>query len=340
MKKILPLVFLAFVFTVGMASACFSPTDSFASEVVLNKPGITYNLQELRNSPNVTISDGNTVYRSHFDPRVAVVIREVKEDYLEGLSVKVQIPTQTVFISESVYEIRLNKTMEIASLDVHDAEDLGWNVSETRGERISYSIKKADVNINIQQIKDKTHVLVEIIDVSTISQSTRDKIGDVLVAIGFVDYPSQAFSSSIESSKINEWTDLEPAVEIYPSKFSFGEAMKTELLWLEENKVISGLEDTDLENISQVCKRGTAGNNSRVVWEKEEWLVYSETENPLLLRDSGGGCLGLPQGILPSGVLHQIEVTQSSAPTWWPLLSAIVIILFIGSYAIYRRYYF
>ena len=78
LTPILLVAVLAMVVTIHSVYACFDPMDLFSGEVVLNKPGITYNLTVLDGIENVTkISDDLYVYRSHVG-NFAVII------YLQG----------------------------------------------------------------------------------------------------------------------------------------------------------------------------------------------------------------------------------------------------------------
>lgn len=89
---------------------CFNTSDLFASEVVLNKSGMDYDLRFISRSTNVIIDKDETLitYRSHFDPRVAVILQVVKNEFnmpsgisiLRGLSIRIQIPTKTIKIDD------------------------------------------------------------------------------------------------------------------------------------------------------------------------------------------------------------------------------------------------
>lgn len=97
--------------------------------------------------------------------------------------------------------------------------------------------------------------------------------------------------------------DLKPAVNIDPENFNWKEALKTELIWLRENKIIEGLSDEDLKLIYKVGNRGNAGHNAKIVWgespttNEETWLPYNKTKNPLLLK--GLDCGGFSISLLP-----------------------------------------
>ncbi len=57
--------------------ACFSPADRYAVEILLNKPGLSYNLSRLPQlAETVRTSSGAYVYRSRHDDRLLVVISE------------------------------------------------------------------------------------------------------------------------------------------------------------------------------------------------------------------------------------------------------------------------
>ena len=152
---------------VGVALACANPTDSFATEVLLNKPGLSYDLSGIAQAEGVTLQmgeilpsegeivtveapkpqqavtgkeaarpeEGETrteieaiIYRSHYDPRVAVILSEsgIGPEAREYLSVRIQIPTWKVHGSTPLVQMRLVGQMDVASLDVEQAQTLGW----------------------------------------------------------------------------------------------------------------------------------------------------------------------------------------------------------------------
>lgn len=94
---ILSAVLLSVLIVTHPAYPCFNPTDLFAAEVVLNRSGISCDLAPIRRARNVFSGDDVLVYRSHFDDRVAVILREIDDRPiipLKGLSVRIQIPTR------------------------------------------------------------------------------------------------------------------------------------------------------------------------------------------------------------------------------------------------------
>jgi len=188
MKKTFLLSAILILAFAVQAFPCFNPTDLFATEAVLSKPGASYDLALIESADNVSFDEGAFIYRSHFDNSVAVILTEVDEgDFLKGLSVKVQIPTETI-LRDGV-------------------EDLA---------------EAADLNLN----KDE---------------------------------------------------------------FDFKSAMRTELDWLNINKIIKGISREDIAEISEISEAGLAGWNARIVYEEEKWLPYNETDKPLLFRNADCG---------------------------------------------------
>ncbi|MEM0309141.1 MAG: hypothetical protein QXO64_09385, partial [Thermofilaceae archaeon] len=77
-----------------LVAACFSPADVYAVEVVLNKPGVEYDLSRLTGAREIEYANGvGYAYRSHFDPRLIVVLSEQRvNDDAKHLAVRVQAP--------------------------------------------------------------------------------------------------------------------------------------------------------------------------------------------------------------------------------------------------------
>ena len=136
-----------------------------------------------------------------------------------------------------------------------------------------------------------------------------NEIADVLVAIGFFEDEQEALEEiSNWEQRTSEWDDLEPAIDV--SGFNYVTALIVELDWLSENGVIENLTERDLDGMRKVAYQGTAGFNSRVVYEDGRWLPYSETGNPMLLR--GIDCGGFSITELPGGVASSVP-TESTA---------------------------
>ena len=368
---------------VGVALACANPTDSFATEVLLNKPGLSYDLSGIAQAEGVTLQMGEVapsegeivtveapkpqqavtgqeiaspeegetqteieaiIYRSHYDPRVAVILSEggIADEEGKYLSVRVQIPTQEVHGSMPLVEMRLVGQMDVASLDVEQAQTLGWEVhvcgggswtvgggdvegddddeeNEQGSERMevsrdAYLLRKGDLLVQIMAAGrtslTETEVEVTVNDAASPSDEVRNEVARLLVVIGFAADERAALENASVESKANEWMDLAEAVDVSAGEFDWQEAMRTELAWLRDEGVIAGLSDTEIGKIAAACERGSAGYNSRIVYEAGQWLPYRETSQPLLLKGelTGEGCGGFSLDALPEGTLEDVPV--------------------------------
>ncbi|NOZ59160.1 MAG: hypothetical protein GXO66_06250, partial [Euryarchaeota archaeon] len=118
------LLSLAGFLLAGEAWACFNPTDSFAFEVLLNKPGIKFDLSPFRTAENVRAGGelgrpGATQiveYRSHYDPRVAVVLfaDSTPRGERQFLSVKIQVPTRIVSVTYPETTVRVEASRHLS----------------------------------------------------------------------------------------------------------------------------------------------------------------------------------------------------------------------------------
>jgi hypothetical protein len=375
------LAILGILILSNTASACSNPTDSFATEVLLNKTGVSYNLSGIIESDDVIIKmkevpileTGHTegvptpqaimipennstvmigtatgepvetrteldriIYRSHYNQDVAVIL-------------SIQIPTKDVHRSMPYIGIGLTEDVYTAALDIEACADLGWDFEVSGsgswttddGERRtmrSYLLRKGDIRINVMPADrtslEETEVSVTVNNATSLSEGAKDEITDVLVAIGFFESTDIIDDTAIVSN-IREWDDLESAIDVAADDFDFGAAMETELEDLIDDGVVVGLTDRDVDEIASASVRGTAGFNSRIVYEDGAWIAYHETENPvqlLKLADCGGFSITELPGGSASSVPTE-STTHAPAPTV-PAFTAFAAIVVLGLLAV------
>ncbi|MEA1894907.1 MAG: hypothetical protein U9N36_06875 [Euryarchaeota archaeon] len=386
------LAILGILILSNTASACGNPTDSFATEVLLNKPGVSYNLSGMIESDDVivktkevpvesepvggvptpqaimippqtiVIPNNNStaitetvspklpaetrteldriIYRSHYNQDVAVILSDRVHSYNEGgwddgmyISVRIQIPTKDVHKSVPYVRIRLIEDVNAAVLDIDTSAGLGWDFEVSGGgsrtteggghhSMKSYSLRKSDIQIDAMPAGraslEKTDVCVTVNNATSLSESAKDEITDVLVAIGFFE-PTDIIDDTAIASNIREWDDLESAIAVAADDFDFGYAMKTELGYLIDNDVVVGLTDGDVDEIASASVRGAAGYNSRIFYEDGEWIPYHETGRPILIKtaDCGGFSITELPGETASSVPTE-STTHAPAPDRTP----------------------
>lgn len=308
--KVMKLTFAILLITLSLsvgATACANPADSFASEVLLNKAGAIYDLTDIKNSKNITLQNDTVIYRSHYNPEVAVVL-SVNEPFNKQLSIKLQVPVKQVQMKLPVVNIKAVGTVDVASLNVNAAKELGWNVKVSgkaflgNVTRDSYSLEKGDIHISLmpegRTSLERTDAEAVINNVTVLTEDARKDIENVLIKIGFARI--DALQNTAVESKIQEWDDLVPSVNVDADTFNFSGAMRAELTWLRDNKVLSRLTNEDIDGIAKEAGKGTAGYNSRIVYFKGKWLSYRNTGQPLII--SAYSCGGFPPAVLPIGM--------------------------------------
>lgn len=78
--------------------------------------------------------------------------------------------------------------------------------------------------------------------------------------------------------------------------------------------MVVGLTGGDVDEIASASVRGTAGFNSRIVYEDGEWITYRETGNPILIKL--GDCGGFSITDLPGETASSVPFESTTrAPT-------------------------
>ncbi|AIF70053.1 hypothetical protein PAP_08325 [Palaeococcus pacificus DY20341] len=130
------LVLILLLMVLPFMSACFSPSDMLAVEVYLNKPGISYNLSMLKGAQNIIVENGTFIYRSHYDERVAVILRED-----EALHIRIEIPAKSFNSSYAFAEFETS--MLIPNDTLRKLNELGWTIEG------NYTFKKENLLVQI-----------------------------------------------------------------------------------------------------------------------------------------------------------------------------------------------
>ena len=351
------LIFSLLIFP-NISMACFNPTDSFATEVALSKPSITYDLSGIKQSKDVTVIEkekeespdipevvyeevskptpitptevltrepsylpdrpetwgqklpdkriepsfedyietDTIIYRSHYNKDVAVALMEEEWEGQKYLDVKIQVPTKFVYGSHSELRIKLDNLPPITQeVNQEYFKSLGYeNKVGVQKEKFDYlraHLIKENIDIAVWSYifeeeeddeKDEKResfsgFSIQVRDQSTLTPELEEEFKNILEAYGF---NSDVLSQAEITPRTIQDVDLEPAIDIDLENFDLGQALRTELEWLQNNKVISGLTDDDIDGIAKVADKGTAGWNSKIRYFKGKW-VQGITEEPL-----------------------------------------------------------
>jgi len=207
-----------------------------------------------------------------------------------------------------VVNIKAVGTVDVASLNANAAKELGWDVKVSgkaflgNVTRDSYSLEKGDIHISLmpegRTSLERTEAEAVINNATVLTEDARRDIEEALVKIGFARI--DALQNAAVESRIQEWDDLVPSVNVDAGTFNFSSAMRAELTWLRDNDVISGLTNEDIDGVAKETGKGTAGYNSRIVYFKGDWLSYRSTGQPLIR--SASDCGGFPLALLPAEI--------------------------------------
>jgi heavy-Cys/CGP-CTERM domain protein len=125
-----------------IVQACMSPADTYAVEVVLNKPGIVYKPYPAFNALHNAIIENNTIiFRSHYDKRLYVLLWNGSD----GPHLRVQIPVE--WKEEGVLRVSLNVSLILLHEGIDKLREGGWKVIDNT------SFEKGGVRITLYPIK-------------------------------------------------------------------------------------------------------------------------------------------------------------------------------------------
>lgn len=382
------LLILSLLIFPNIGMACFNPTDSFATEVALNKPSITYDLSGIKQSKDVTVIEKEKeespdvveevhreevvpkpieiitieeegeekpkrtelsfedyietnaiIYRSHYNKDVAVALMEEEWEGQKYLNVKIQVPTKFVKSSYPEIKIDLDNLPPITQeADQDYLESLGYQVKgEFQAGYLKSQVIKENIDIAVWSIsigeegdddeegekkKSFTGFSIRVRNQSTLTLELEEEFKNVLEAYGF--NPDVLSQAEITPRTIQD-VDLAPAIDIDLDTFDWGQALIVELIWLQDNNVISGLnvissvpDDNDLHGIAKVADKGTAGWNSKIRYFNGKWVQgitgeMSEEGMYMVVR-AGIDCGGFPTGLLPEEVPSGVPAPYESVP--------------------------
>ena len=378
------LLILCLLIFPNIGMACFNPTDSFATEVALSKPSITYDLSGIKQSKDVTVIEKEKeespdvveevhreevvpkpieiitieeegeekpqrseepsfedyietnaiIYRSHYNKDVAVALMEEEWEGQKYLDVKIQVPTK--FVKSSYPEIKIDLEglpLITQEVDKEYLESFGYQVEGSfQAGRLKSVLKKENIDIAVWSISDIEEeeedddeggekkrsfsgFSIRVENQSALTPELEEEFKNVLEAYGL---NPDLWNQAEIKTETREDVDLAPAIDIDLDSFDWGFALRTELEWLRNNNVISGLTDEDLDGIAKVADKGTAGWNSKLRYFKGEWVQgiteeMSEETGMYMVR-AGIDCGGFPTGLLPEEVPRSVPAPYESVP--------------------------
>ncbi|RLF02252.1 MAG: hypothetical protein DRJ59_04085 [Thermoprotei archaeon] len=259
------------------------------------------------------------------------------------LAVRIQIPLKLEVTTTTVHTCSISGRFNISELRFETAENLGWSVwvkRDTEDNYVGFAMSKnlgyATLYVEGKGKDNELYLSLRVEGVSSLSDAILSEFKKVFKAVGLgEDLVGKCSFEKFEESRGR----FVPAYDI--GEEDIRKALRTELKWLSERGVISGLSEDDIEDIVSTAKLGYAGWNSRLVWSEGKWVPYSSTEGAMVLR-----CVRAP----PSFFMLEEEVNEPAVespgqasydlfPTALYLTVSVVMALLAGAaaYLIARR---
>lgn len=266
-------------------NACFGgPSDLGAIEVVLNKPGITYNFSALTSLKGVAVvNEGVAAYRSHFSNKLIVMVFpdrvSISGNAPKYLVVRIQAPVKLV--NATVREYAWEATLRNVSTDLGKlkevAANLGWVVKATEhpsGTFTAYlgrDTGNCSITLWVEGKPENGSASTYDLRVSMKGVGERDCMVNAVTTLlkRITGEPIE-----VNPKLIKEHT--QQTVKVGVDESTLKAALAYELKWLESIGVIKGLSNEDITAILKAAKAGMAGWNSRIVHANNAWLPYNE----------------------------------------------------------------
>jgi len=290
LKLIAVLIIAMFTLMLGLAytiSACYNPLDQYSYEVVLNKPGVKFNIENLirvgyKRSDNVYI-------KQSVDSRVNVIASLVSLDELRlgfGKALSLRFQLKNEYLPARGY---------LGIFYVKNASTAA-TVHAVTGDGVTYVFSKINGGVNIVAV-------------------TFNYRGSLLEferkVLDYIVHKLRVSEENIEMSSLSEISV--PIVDLESIEWST--IVEEELKELISNNIIEGLDISDIEEISKIAKPGLAGWNSRVVYYNGSWIPYYETGSSMLLKCTPTSSFTL----IPESYGHMPpETTVTVTPTVTP----------------------
>ncbi len=290
------LVVLLFTVVVGLSIAglaCFDPSDRYSLEVVLNKPGVKYNLGVLDRVPGVIVDRvGKTyVWRSHVAPEDVIVVLTLqpvsfKPDAKEYVSIRIEGKTILVEETIRIYTIKAEVSSKLDYKKIMGGlERSNWSINIEENNRYAKAIIQKNINgteltgnMMIAYRSNKTTIYL--------SMKTPGNVSDEIV----LNELGKILNNTVNTTRIDfkASTIVEDYVKPSPNitEELLKKALEYELKWLTMIGAIKGLTSNDIDAIIKTIREGMAGWNSRLIYFKGEWKPYYE-----VVKEIPGGTL-------------------------------------------------
>lgn len=279
------MLFLASLAITNLGPQCLTPTDEYAVEVVIPN-------YDARQIAKIVDRYQNTFYKAtEQDPQLIALYSETTNP--QGLSVRVQVPTEAVTVRQPSYKIVSNSVGLTKKTPLRTY--LGWTVScgevscvftkpryTLQGE---LTIPEATLEIN-RELEACTpqcsgHCFSTGVESLCLNATIESEIEPLLRLVNISRNFDQFFQSyRVVNPEGVALVDIAPRIA---TMANLGEVLRTELIFLRDQQTIE-VSDEDIAEITQLALRGHAGNNYRIVYDtnSSQWRYYNQITDAVL----------------------------------------------------------
>lgn len=280
--------------------ACIDPTAAGSIEVVLNKPGVSYDLGILGGLRNVIklqyewSAETSYLYRSHVSKDIIVIVSTqaitLSKNSPKYISIRVESPI--IYVNKTLVSYEGHLTVSNVSVDMNEireiAKDLGW-IIEISGNR---SVFKGYLQKVIDDVKVK--IFLTIMSNEALMDVYIESYHEIKEYV--IKSVNTFLSKLIKTDTFLKLEKKESVIKNPTPKVSediLKDALAYELKWLKDIGVVTGFTDKDISDVISVAKPRYAGWNDRLIYYNGKWLPYSQAvpyiENATLIKFTGCG---------------------------------------------------
>ncbi len=351
-------------FNIGIASAetgCYTPTGWFASEFILNKPNVNFNLDKISENENVTVIRSSVIYSMHYNESAAVILTPIDLFQEKGLDIRLQLPTRNITKTTQFFVLETNVTdTKLIDLNMMGGRNMSWILDISYSQLVAdqpptqiSNLTKGNLKITFYPHLNETlpglYIAVSAENVTSLSNENITEISNIFDGIGFPTTFRSLLPKFESHLEIKKEYDLESTLGITADGFNWFEAMTMELEFLRNNRVVTGLSDQDIEDISTLAKDAVGEHNFRGRYYDGNWVqgISDEMVEAGITQyfDMDPSCDVFPPTIIPSGKVMDFNtgvnpleiITESSYEGAAIRIGLIVIGLLIAGIYLFNR---
>jgi DNA-binding transcriptional ArsR family regulator len=216
-------------------------------------------------------------------------------------------------------------------------QGVGYDLSKFEPHIEAGTVNYNDIGYYIYRSHYNPDLGVVIYEVTEVGMDLDGLSISLVIPTEWVENPEDDTGNTSESSMV-----LMSSVDIDPESLDWNQAIYTELTWLVDQSILTGLTEEDLDDIRLEVGSGYSGWDHRIVYEDGDWIPYNKTLSPL---EAFFGLYQLDKNILPDTVpypilgqdepMHEVKEEDKNYELFI-LAGALIVIVILGAFSYSR----